>query len=90
MEVHFSCGVSPEKGFHLHEHFMFPTSDIVFQVGDRDDSNVYIKQKLNGAAECGINAKHLKLPNTTTQHEVCNFQRSIIEDPKIIIHSLQL
>lgn len=44
---------------------MLPT-----QVGNRDDSNVYINQKLKAAAECGIDAKHLKLPNTITQTEV--------------------
>ncbi len=46
----------------------------VLQVGDRDDSNVYIGQKLKAAAECGIQANHLKLPKTTTQHEVSGGQ----------------
>ena len=40
------------------------------QVGDRDDSNVYINQKLKAAAECGIHAEHLKLPKTISQPEV--------------------
>ena len=52
-------------------------NDFTWQVGDRDDSNVYINQKLKAAAECGIHAEHLKLPNTTMQHEVCTTSRQI-------------
>ncbi|KAK2191837.1 hypothetical protein NP493_44g07006 [Ridgeia piscesae] len=43
----------------------------IVQVGDRDDSNVYIRMKLKAAAEVGINANHIKLPSTTTQYELC-------------------
>jgi methylenetetrahydrofolate dehydrogenase (NADP+)/methenyltetrahydrofolate cyclohydrolase/formyltetrahydrofolate synthetase len=32
------------------------------QVGDRDDSNVYIKMKKKAADEIGITVRHLKLP----------------------------
>ncbi|XP_078101476.1 C-1-tetrahydrofolate synthase, cytoplasmic-like, partial [Sander vitreus] len=39
-------------------------------VGDRDDSNLYISSKLKAAAEMGIDARHLRLPNTATQNEV--------------------
>ena len=35
---------------------------VIVQVGDRSDSNVYIRQKLKAAEEIGINASHLKLP----------------------------
>ena len=42
----------------------------IVQVGGREDSNVYIRMKLKAAAEIGINAEHIKLPNTTTQIEV--------------------
>jgi 5,10-methylene-tetrahydrofolate dehydrogenase/methenyl tetrahydrofolate cyclohydrolase len=33
-----------------------------FQVGDRKDSDVYIRQKQKAAADIGINAQLLKLP----------------------------
>uniref|UniRef100_A0AAF5DAT3 C-1-tetrahydrofolate synthase, cytoplasmic n=1 Tax=Strongyloides stercoralis TaxID=6248 RepID=A0AAF5DAT3_STRER len=42
----------------------------IVQVGDRPDSNVYIRNKLKKAAEIGFEAKLVKLPNTTNQHEL--------------------
>ncbi|XP_064420840.1 C-1-tetrahydrofolate synthase, cytoplasmic isoform X1 [Latimeria chalumnae] len=42
----------------------------ILQVGDRDDSNLYINMKLKAAAEIGINASHVKLPKTATEEEV--------------------
>ena len=33
----------------------------IVQVGDREDSNVYIRMKLRGAEEIGINAQHIRL-----------------------------
>ena len=46
--------LSKDKGF-------CPGLTIV-QVGDRNDSNTYIRQKLKAAEEIGIVAKHMKLP----------------------------
>ncbi|KAF3844717.1 hypothetical protein F7725_007880 [Dissostichus mawsoni] len=43
---------------------------VVLQVGDRDDSNLYISMKLKAAAEIGINATHMRLPETATEEEV--------------------
>ncbi|XP_077408256.1 C-1-tetrahydrofolate synthase, cytoplasmic [Vanacampus margaritifer] len=43
---------------------------VILQVGDRDDSNLYIGMKLKAASEIGINATHLKLPNTATEEEI--------------------
>ena len=34
---------------------------VIVQVGDRSESNVYIKMKLKAAEEIGIKANHLKL-----------------------------
>lgn len=42
----------------------------IVQVGGRDDSNVYIRMKIRAAAEIGINAKHINLSKTVTQHEL--------------------
>lgn len=33
----------------------------IVQVGNREDSNVYIRMKLRGAKEIGMNAEHIKL-----------------------------
>ena len=40
------------------------------KVGDREDSNVYIRMKLKNAAEVGISAEHIKLPRTTTHRQL--------------------
>lgn len=42
----------------------------IVQVGDRQDSNVYIRMKMKSAADIGINASHVRLPKTITQIEV--------------------
>ena len=42
----------------------------VVQVGDREDSNVYIRMKLKYAKDVGVAAEHFKLPNSTTELQV--------------------
>lgn len=42
----------------------------IVQVGDRSDSNVYIKMKIKAAEEIGMRSQHFRLPNSVTQHEV--------------------
>lgn len=42
------------------------------QVGDREDSNVYIRMKIKTAEEIGIKASNIRLPSSTTEHEVDN------------------
>jgi methylenetetrahydrofolate dehydrogenase (NADP+) / methenyltetrahydrofolate cyclohydrolase / formyltetrahydrofolate synthetase len=42
----------------------------IVQVGGREDSNVYIRMKIKAAAEIGIKAEHVKLPQTITEYEV--------------------
>uniref|UniRef100_A0A8C0GY26 C-1-tetrahydrofolate synthase, cytoplasmic n=1 Tax=Chelonoidis abingdonii TaxID=106734 RepID=A0A8C0GY26_CHEAB len=55
----------------------------ILQVGDRDDSNIYISVKLKAAAEIGINANHIKLPNTATEAEVLRCITVLNEDPAV-------
>lgn len=40
------------------------------QVGNREDSNVYIRAKVKAAEEVGIRATNIRLPNTITEQEV--------------------
>ena len=40
------------------------------QVGDREDSNVYIRMKVKNASDVGMHAEHIKLPKTITQQQV--------------------
>ncbi|KAJ6650335.1 hypothetical protein lerEdw1_013382, partial [Lerista edwardsae] len=55
----------------------------ILQVGDRDDSNLYISMKLKAAAEIGIDANHVKLPSTATEAEVLKCIRGLNEDPAV-------
>ncbi|XP_043842079.1 C-1-tetrahydrofolate synthase, cytoplasmic isoform X1 [Dromiciops gliroides] len=55
----------------------------ILQVGDRDDSNLYISMKLKAAEEIGIKATHIKLPRTSTEAEVLKCITSLNEDPTI-------
>lgn len=42
----------------------------IVQVGDRLDSNVYIRMKLKAAEEIGIRAQHMQLPSSITEREL--------------------
>ena len=42
----------------------------IVQVGDRDDSSVYIRMKKRGGAEIGVIVDHLHLPRTTTEGDL--------------------
>lgn len=52
----------------------------IVQVGGREDSNVYIRMKMQAAAAVGAEAEHIKLPNTATQDHVSGNK---------IIHNIQ-
>ncbi|KAJ8409054.1 hypothetical protein AAFF_G00240750 [Aldrovandia affinis] len=56
---------------------------VVLQVGDREDSNLYISMKLKAAAEIGINANHIRLPKTATEAEVLHSITEVNENPAI-------
>uniref|UniRef100_A0A2C9JJ80 C-1-tetrahydrofolate synthase, cytoplasmic n=1 Tax=Biomphalaria glabrata TaxID=6526 RepID=A0A2C9JJ80_BIOGL len=55
----------------------------IVQIGDREDSNVYIGQKLKSAAEVGVIAEHIKLPRSSTQYEVLACVDKLNNDPKV-------
>ncbi|XP_034960390.1 C-1-tetrahydrofolate synthase, cytoplasmic isoform X1 [Zootoca vivipara] len=55
----------------------------ILQVGDRDDSNLYISMKLKAAAEIGISANHIKLPSTATEAEVLRCIHNLNDDPAV-------
>uniref|UniRef100_A0A8C5XJD5 C-1-tetrahydrofolate synthase, cytoplasmic n=1 Tax=Microcebus murinus TaxID=30608 RepID=A0A8C5XJD5_MICMU len=62
----------------------------ILQVGDRDDSNLYINVKLKAAEEVGIKAIHGKLPRTATESEALKYIRSLNEDSTVHGFILQL
>lgn len=50
----------------------------IVQVGDRLDSNVYIRMKLKAADEIGIEAKHIQVPSSITERELL-FKVSVVK-----------
>lgn len=56
---------------------------VVLQVGDRDDSNLYISSKLKAAAEIGIDARHVRLPRSATQEEVLRSIMAVNDDSSV-------
>ncbi|KAK2504458.1 hypothetical protein MC885_014600 [Smutsia gigantea] len=52
----------------------------VLQVGNRNESSVYINLKLKAAEEIGIKVTHIKLPRTATESEVLKYITSLNED----------
>jgi len=54
----------------------------VVQVGDREDSNVYIRMKLKAAAEIGIDGQLFKFPRTITESELLAELNKLNCDPK--------
>ncbi|XP_026164023.1 C-1-tetrahydrofolate synthase, cytoplasmic-like isoform X2 [Mastacembelus armatus] len=61
----------------------FRPSLVVLQVGNREDSNLYINTKLKAAAQIGIDAKHVRLPSTATQDELLQSIVSVNKDPSV-------
>lgn len=53
-----------------HKLAKFQPGLAIVQVGDREDSNVYIRMKIKAAKEIGIKAEHIRLPKSTTEYEV--------------------
>lgn len=53
---------------------------VIVQVGNREDSNVYIGAKLRSAAEIGITARCVQLPRTVEQSEVLQCLRTLNAD----------
>ncbi|XP_054261927.1 C-1-tetrahydrofolate synthase, cytoplasmic isoform X2 [Macrosteles quadrilineatus] len=55
----------------------------IVQVGGREDSNVYIRMKIKAANEIGMEADHVKLSKSTTQHELLTRLKKLNDDPNI-------
>ncbi|CAF0892036.1 unnamed protein product [Didymodactylos carnosus] len=55
----------------------------VVQVGNREDSNVYIRHKLNAAKEIGIDARCIKLDSSITEQQLIHEIEKLNNDPSI-------
>jgi methylenetetrahydrofolate dehydrogenase (NADP+)/methenyltetrahydrofolate cyclohydrolase/formyltetrahydrofolate synthetase len=63
---------------------------VIIQVGDREDSNVYIRMKSKAAAEVGVSFQHLKLPSTTTESKLLSVIDDLNNDEMVHAILLQL
>ncbi|XP_060576562.1 C-1-tetrahydrofolate synthase, cytoplasmic-like isoform X2 [Ruditapes philippinarum] len=69
---------------HLQKRYpAFKPGLAIVQVGGREDSNVYIGQKVKNAALVGVDARHVKLPNTSTQQEILHAVQKLNDDPTV-------
>ncbi|XP_066249646.1 C-1-tetrahydrofolate synthase, cytoplasmic isoform X1 [Euwallacea similis] len=55
----------------------------IVQVGGREDSNVYIRMKIQAAAAVGAVAEHIKLPKDSTQEELLKRLDGLNNDPNV-------
>lgn len=55
----------------------------IVQVGGRADSNVYIRMKTKAADEIGIEANHVQLPSSITEHELLSKIHALNDDPNV-------
>ncbi|XP_038072514.1 C-1-tetrahydrofolate synthase, cytoplasmic-like [Patiria miniata] len=65
------------------EHPGFAPGLAIVQIGDRDDSNRYIKHKLAAAEEIGITANHYKLSKESTIQQVLSKIEDLNNDPTV-------
>jgi methylenetetrahydrofolate dehydrogenase (NADP+)/methenyltetrahydrofolate cyclohydrolase/formyltetrahydrofolate synthetase len=62
----------------------------VFQVGNREDSNVYVRNKIRAAEKVGMKAEHIRLPNTASQKDIVSQLEALNDNPAIHGMLLQL
>ncbi|XP_054154252.1 C-1-tetrahydrofolate synthase, cytoplasmic-like [Oppia nitens] len=55
----------------------------ILQVGNREDSNVYIRMKKNYAQSVGVEAKHIQLSKSTTENELIHKLEELNKDKSI-------
>lgn len=72
------------------EHVGFTPRLVILQVGDREDSNVYIRMKIKAGGEAGVDVQHKKLPRDTSEYHLINCIRSLNDDPGVHGILLQL
>ena len=59
-------------------------------MGDREDSNIYIRMKIKAAAEVGVNVEHKKLSRDASEYQLISCIKSLNDDPTVHGILLQL
>lgn len=55
----------------------------VVLVGEDPASQVYVRGKINDCAQCGMESRNIRLPETTTQAELLDQVKQLAEDPSV-------
>ena len=63
---------------------------VIVQVGDREDSNVYIRMKVKAASEVGVDVEHKKLSRDIEEHQLISCIKSLNDDTTVHGILLQL
>ncbi|XKL59912.1 hypothetical protein PGB90_000928 [Kerria lacca] len=58
----------------------------IIQVGNRNDSNVYIRMKIKAAEEIGIKSEHYHLPKSVNEFEILNLIKRLNND--VFVHGI--
>ena len=72
------------------QHIGFTPRLVIVQVGDREDSNVYIRMKIKAAAEVGVDVEHKKLSRDTSEYQLISCIKFLNDDPRVHGILLQL
>jgi len=83
--------IAKQKVVKLREQCVsFTPKLVILQVGNREDSNVYIRMKIKAAAEVGVNVEHKKLSRDTSEYQLIGCIKSLNDDPTVHGILLQL
>ena len=55
----------------------------VILVGEDPASQVYVRGKINDCAQCGMESRNIRLPETTTQEELLAQVSALAQDPAV-------
>ncbi len=56
---------------------------VIIQVGDKPESNVYVRQKVGFGEKIGVHVNHMKLTDKVTEKELIHFVREACANPKV-------
>lgn len=65
------------------EHHEFTPGLTIVQVGDREDSNVYVRMKITTATDLGFKPDHVKVSKTTSEEELIKLIEKLNADETV-------
>jgi methylenetetrahydrofolate dehydrogenase (NADP+)/methenyltetrahydrofolate cyclohydrolase/formyltetrahydrofolate synthetase len=56
---------------------------VMIQIGNHEESNMYVRVTMKSAEEVGVKASNIRLPDVTTEHELMDTIKKLNEDPDV-------